>query len=378
MGVAKRWAVFVVAICASFSLVPGAGAGALDYWRIVFNANDPGLADSNVYSTDSGKLAWGESYQLESYVVMYRATLNRKYLKEAARNIDIELTTAANNRWQWTTATYSIDQTTQYPYTVHDGMILTPIAEFVRIVEADQPNLSPFKQSADKYLRILEKHFAHKWDAQWIQLDDGRGFFVLPEWDTQYAGLHPGISLPYNQSEAFGRFLFKLFLITGNTSYRDKAVAIATTLKSAISMKEDCCYVWPYAGDLLSTDGPRYTAVSDTSHANIDIGFVQDLVDQGVVFDQSDLERIAATFLRYVYDPAAVQVHQYMDGTGELNVHGFNNNFTHWSGLTARSAPLGAAMSALFANPAVNMVGPTYQLAVAYMALSQRALADNP
>jgi hypothetical protein len=83
-------------------------------WQTLFNSFDSQYGTRFANSTDSGDLAYGEAYIIESYVVMYEATGNQQYLEEASSQIKTEFQTAEANTdgigWAWESARVSVEK----------------------------------------------------------------------------------------------------------------------------------------------------------------------------------------------------------------------------------------------------------------------------
>ena len=184
---------------------------------------------------------------------------------------------------------------------VHDGVILTPICRFIALIR-DKPELSAaYGTKANRYLEVIESDLVPKWDKYWRDWGDG-GLLVAPN-DASLA--YPGISLPHNQYLALGNVLVLLHRITGKHACRDRATRMARFFKSCLRLKDDH-YEWHYWDPTGRWDErwnkPKEIRPEDTGHGSLDICFVIDAADAGIVFDQTDVGRFANTFLKVMWN----------------------------------------------------------------------------
>jgi len=179
-------------------------------------------------------------------------------------------------------------------YVVHDGMVLTPIAQFIALARQDAA-LARYRPAADRFLRIMEKHLVHKWDGHWKDVGDGRGAYLAPNDPAQRFG---GCTLPHNQYAALGRAFIALWQATRNPWYRERAQAMALNFKHYLELHDDH-YVWHYwdhAGPWDET-GKRMHHIEDTSHGSIEVDLAIDAYEARFVFDLQDMKRFARTLI---------------------------------------------------------------------------------
>jgi hypothetical protein len=259
------------------------------------------------------------------------------------------------------------------PYIVHDGMILSSVAKFVKEVYSNQPAMMAFKPKADAFLADMEREFAHDWESEWVEYAPGKGLYILPPSFTEAATsptLPEGSSLPYNQYEAFGRYLLIMSEITGNNEYKDKAVKMGETFKQALRPLGDSeHYVWNYMDAVLPSDpSTRSSSVEDVSHSNIDVGFVSDLHRAGLVFTDQDIHRFANTFLDKTWDHATLSGHDRVDGSGPLNTPGYQY-FEGWITLSSVEPRLLTEIGDFLKKPSTGKTTSNYPLMIANLLL---------
>ena len=196
---------------------------------------------------------------------------------------------------------FAITPTTprKYDYVAHDGMMTYPIAQFVRLVKQDAQLQQRFGEAAEGYLALLERHFFAKWDSKrWIE-DGERGVYWEsqdPEHPQRYA------SLPMNQYTAFGRTVIELYRATKKPEYLDRATKMARTVKSLLK-EEDGAYLWSYMEPVAEWDTrekPKY--YENTNYADLDVSFMIDAFEAGVVFDREDMQKLTNTFIEVMWN----------------------------------------------------------------------------
>lgn len=169
-----------------------------------------------------------------------------------------------------------------------EGMILYPILKFITIVFDDEVLTKDYYDRAVEWLELIEYGIMPKWNKSYC--DDG--YYVAPD---NPAYREPGEILPYNQFLVFERCLLLLYQLTSKEEYLYKTIKIANYFKSKlILINEIDAYVWDY--------WVKIEKYEDISHANLDIGFVIDVYEAGIVFTHEDLRRFANTFLKLMWN----------------------------------------------------------------------------
>lgn len=178
-------------------------------------------------------------------------------------------------------------------YVVHDGMVLQPISAFCRIVLADRPRFPELVPAATRYLDLMERELVGKWEVWWRDFSPRTGAYLAQDDPAQR---FPGIVLPHNQYTALGRAIVNLYLTTKKPLYLDRLTKMANFLKDQVRPVGDH-YEWNYwdPGRPADEPGKRMQVTEDTSHANINVGFMLDCAAAGVVFTGDDVKRLQAT-----------------------------------------------------------------------------------
>ncbi|MER5884098.1 hypothetical protein ABT160_09735 [Streptomyces sp. NPDC001941] len=196
------------------------------------------------------------------------------------------------------------------------GMIAYPVAGLARLART-RPDLVPRSVHArvEGYLDAVERAMRVH-DEQWDTTADGRGFYRwLPDEPVSFAGAE----LPTNEFLALGRTAVQLAVVTGDAEWRERAAAMARSLRGDMTVTDGAA-VWPYwpgfgrvyrgweATGSVKADGsdvrPSYRAVTvpeDVTHALIDLDFLclyHDAPGVPEVFTGADMRAMAAAFGR--------------------------------------------------------------------------------
>lgn len=218
-------------------------------------------------------------------------------------------------------------------FSVHTGMITAPIAEFCRIVR-ENPSLAPrYAAKAAKYLRAVRDAVACH-DHEWRQNDHGEGWYV---WEKGTPLGFDGCEMPHNQFLALATAQVHLAALVDDGPYRERAQRMLTTFRNDLQLQGNS-YVWKYwwtkghvyngytQADDVSEWTPAYNGarqVEDGSHGAISVEAMLAGYRLGLVFDETDMRRAAATYTDNLmaYDDAGdAHVWYRVDGTLHLGI----------------------------------------------------------
>jgi hypothetical protein len=205
----------------------------------------------------------------------------------------------------------------RFPYMVHDGMVGTPIAQFIRLAHQTPSLAAQYHAKAAEYRAFLETEIVPRWESSgyigntWVS--SARTYTQSPNFDAfSHAARVANDFLPYNQSIAYGRMLLLLHQVNGNATYLDRARGTGQFLKNGMTLDGEA-YTWKYSS--RSAAG----SAEDTSHANIDIGAARELYDSGNIFTATDMQRITNALTQKMWNGSltAPVVKKYVNGTGD-------------------------------------------------------------
>lgn len=257
-------------------------------------------------------LAWSESYLMQAYAEMFRATGDEYYLNKLYEHIKSVMRNRDDFRGQvdykgnlvpaWGTDRYTKGEEWLH-FVVHTGMITYPMLEFVQLVrECGIKRLLP--ESEAVLTRVKEAIDYH--DKDWVLQDSGFGLYTFPE---DFYGKSNYVC-PLSHQAAMGRSLLLLWKLTGEERYRRKAADIAAALRHSFQETEQGTYVWGVNLGPLS-DNNR---AADISHSTITVHFVALAHEASIEFTADDMEKLTVTVKRlFCGDRIADRI----DGTGD-------------------------------------------------------------
>ncbi len=290
----------LVAACLLLSPTPASAQGVSArhvYEQAYDNVND---GDWYRLSDDEGTvLNNNQSQVMESLVVMFVTTQDPTYLDRLIWHVDGALSTRDDVRhvidyrgiegpcWQ------DLHYSNGYPtcWVLHSGTIITPMVRGAWLIrehgledELAYDGLT-FGDKADAFIAAAQETVAHH-DDQWRE----QGHYVFRE-DQLGVGDLSGTTLPLNMSNAMGRAMSYLYLLTGEEEYLGKVTLLAQRFQDNLVQQQGEFVIWPYYGEDFVYRG------EDVGHAKGEVYFATELFEQGIVIDETDMERIASTLV---------------------------------------------------------------------------------
>ena len=336
----SRLSALLVLLLPSVALAQGVSfRQTFDTVNLALNKGDGYKTSSN----NSGTLAWGESYIMMSYAVMFRGTGDPAYLLRLADHALSVLDQrdnkkglkdfAGKSRPCWQSAKYSNNKK-GYCWVVHSGMISYPMADLALLVQQN-PKLGSLKvkgsttlaAAAATVLAEVQKVVATH-DFQYKSgPSSGEGHYRGdPAAGATIGTSLAGKALPLNQMNALGRTLVVLWKRTGQAAYLTRAKGLATYLRNRMT-KNGSAYAWTYWGTPWKQGGGE-----DISHAAINADFAKLCQSHGLIFTASDALRLART----VY----LKIHRTTDACADrVDGSGTTGNYTVQVGRWLNLAP---------------------------------------
>jgi len=269
------------------------------------------------YNNENGALAWDESYVMRAYLEMYQATKDTQYLDKFIVHGDSVLKQRDSERGvkdyrglslpAWRGGPRYTGNGTYKIFDVHTAMIAYPYAQFATIVNSSS-NLSAYKSYADKYLRAAK-------DA--VAVHDG-------EWTETATEMYLG--RPFNMTLSLGSVFLEIYRASGDVSYKNKGVKIATHFKNNLTLDSATgSYLWKY---MLTRD----YGWEDLSHGAVDIDFAY-LAYKTNIFNTTDMQRFGNTIQKKLIKSDG-NIANRVDGSGTTanqNFIGLWLNFHPWA-----------------------------------------------
>lgn len=331
---------------------------------------------SRASTNDGGSLAWGSSYALMSFLVMFEATGDVRYLKQLSFVADGVLDQRDNVRgvkdyrgeskpcWQAT----NYGDGVPYCWAAHSGMIAYPLAELALIV-ARNPEVGralawdgeTLKSKADTYLTAA-KDAAACHDSDWRNDGSDRGYYVIAA-DASFTSL-ASKPLPLNMMAAMGRLHIALAAVTDDPVHQERARRLANGYLGWMRTTPTGGYAWNYLPESYRAPG------DDISHAAINVGFAARAAREAIVFGEDHLERLGKTAFDQVYIDTRT-VYDRVGGSGTTNASGYRPQFGRWLVLDNVDWRLHAAVRATL-SPYETTTSGSILLGFALLAASDR------
>ncbi len=255
-------------------------------------------------SNDSGGLAWGLAYRMQSLNEMYRATGDPKYLEahlEAIRGV-LAVRDDRIGAKLWTGETAKAWGCDKYAdrgravFAVHTGVISYPILDYLLLAKENAGVAAALGDEAQTIAADVTEALAFH-DLQWRDgPGEGEGHYVGKD-QEEVCEDRP---LPGNRLSAMGRGLWLSWKLTGNETHRGRAIALGHYIKNRFTPSPDGGYFWPYwlPEEAVTAPAPREShSGEDTSHGGLTASFPMQLGLEGEVFLEDDMKRLANTVL---------------------------------------------------------------------------------
>ena len=300
---------------------------ATEAWKVI--EPQSGLAEFTA-SHRGNRLAWNAACILDSYIYLYEATRDGKYLAAIPKHADLIFDNRAD-RWGisdklrgrvvkgWASTDYTTDHTPTC-WMGHAAMILRPIIRWAYFVKADEKLRAKYGRKADQYLREAAESMLD-FDSDWREgPTSGEGHY-LGLYDAKYKTIRGGIQdqpIPFNYHSLAGRTFAWLWLTTGEQRFKLRAEKLGRFFKNRLRL-EDNAYVWKYA--VYRPDG-----YEDTGHSSMNVAFAVDAYRAGIVFDAQDIGRFVNCLNRWYRGPEYMP--ETIDGKGRAKS---DHNMTRWA-----------------------------------------------
>lgn len=254
-------------------------------------------------TNDSGRIAWGTSYQMMSLNEMARATGDRKYIEANLRciqaTIDARDDRNAIRLWNdtispcWSSVKYA--ERGRAVFAVHTGMIVYPVLDCLDLIRTNEKfsDVLSKENAAAIQTQAMESLLYH--DPQWRDgPEEGAGYYVGLNQENSLEGK----PLPGNRLSAMGRALWIAYKLTGKEDYKDRALAIAQYIKNRLGKADDGAYYWSYQLPVDAVTEP-VTAESvsgeDVSHGSLTMSLPIVLANENLIFTKEDMQRLCTT-----------------------------------------------------------------------------------
>jgi hypothetical protein len=189
-------------------------------------------------------------------------------------------------------------------FAVDDGSVIYPMLWFLEIAK-DRPEVMDRLEEGefDSMLTMINETLEFHSAQYRIGPEPGEGGFIFLRTDLPYFVNKPQ---PPNWMSSIGKAYWISWKLSGNTQYRDIALAMARYAKNRISLATDGAYYWGYWFPInpVTTDPvpretirglPGYDWIEDVSHAGLTVSFWILMAEEEQVFNTQDMERLGKT-----------------------------------------------------------------------------------
>jgi len=268
------------------------------------------------------QFCWNAAYSMGRFLSSYRATGDTEWLDEGVKYYELLLSkmdTGPDGYKGWI-GPFIYDGSVWCDVHVGDAILIGPMLSFAEVVLKDEALTRKYGDYARKYVEVAKKHLIEKWDSRGTWHEDGP-YGAYTSWDTY---CEPGdlkhwrkrddigksrLSLPFNKQNDMAKVCMRIYRITGDDWYYDKAKKIFAFARSRMQYF-DHHYVWNYwepfgPWDVDLEAGRTVHWVQVHPSRNYQAGEVSDIVEAyhtGIVFSKEDIQRIINTNLKVMWN----------------------------------------------------------------------------
>ena len=266
------------------------------------------------------QFGWGVSYYAGDFVRGYQRTKDTAWLDAAQKLSEYCLSKMRPGPDEYK-GWVGEDQTGRGTWAdnhVGDAILFAPMLGLAEVVLKDPDLKKKYGEAAQKYVDVAKRDLFEKWDKRGTWKEDGSwGCYIGWEMVTSQADANawkkdpgPTIAEPFNKNNHMGICALRLFRITGEEKYRERAFKIFAYTKSRFLLVDDSYYVWNYwepfgpeSVDLAKKDTRLWMNVHGGRPYNAgEVGQMVEAYNTGVVFDKTDIERFLNTNLKVMWN----------------------------------------------------------------------------
>jgi len=280
-----------------------------------------------IENANGENFCWHARVGLDQFVENYNLTKDTRWLDAGIKYYDFLISKMATDPegYKGWIGVYGYDDRYWQDAMVGDAILLEGILNFSVLVVEDSHLKDKYGDKAYSYAEIAKKDFVEKWDNRGCWIDDHPyGGYIefskflhkdnLKEWISDPETSRAGISHPFNKQMDAAKVCLRLYRITGEKFYRDRAEKIYFTAKSHFQYFDDH-YCWNYyeplyPGDVdLEKKETRHGVWVHPWRSGYTAREVEDIAEAyhyGIVFDDLDMRRIINTNLTVMWNKDTV------------------------------------------------------------------------
>lgn len=261
----------------------------------------------------SGRLTWNVTYRIKGMLELYLKTKDpniKEDLIESCHNLilqtnnNMELPIDNKDDFLWATKVYGLDTSQSIDLLVSNATILDALLEVLMVGDILD------KETEEKIIDLAESVYLY------FEEDYADGFYKFRK-DIHFWS--DGVKLPFNQQNIFGSVLCKLYEITKEEQYKERAFALAESFQKEFVYTETGSLIWHYwfydfyqgweESDNISTNTPSRKAATtilyeDLSHASLNVEFILNFIETfgEEVFTYEDVLKLSHTIDGFILD----------------------------------------------------------------------------
>ena len=266
---------------------------------------------------------WHARVGMNRFVDNFTATGEASWIKAGIAYCDFlldKMDTAPDGYKGWI-GPYGYDKNCWCDVHVGDSILLTGILDVAVTIMENASLKKLYADKAETYVEAAKKHFVEKWDKRGTWREDGPyGTYVsydkylepgnFKEWKHGDEITRSELNHPFNKEMDAAQVCLRLYRLTGDQFYRDKAKKIFFFAKSRFQYFDDH-YVWnyfepfgPWDIDLKRKDSRHWVGVHPyrSGYQAGEVGKIVEAYHYGIVFDQQDIQRIINTNLKVMWN----------------------------------------------------------------------------
>ena len=270
---------------------------------------------------------WHAAYDLHGFVRGYQAWGDTAWLDQGVRYYEFllsKLLTGPDGYQGWI-GPYEYQNSVWCDVHVGDAILFNGLVEFAEIVLADPKLRERYGSQAKRYVDLARRNLFDKWDARGTWHEDGPyGAYrswnkygdpeKLTGWTVRDDIRGTSLALPFNKQDDVAAVAMKLYRITGEAAFRDRAQRIFSYQKSRFLLVDDH-YVWnywePYGIEDADLPGHKFKhwigVHPERPYQQGEVANMVEAYHTGIVFDETDIRRILNTNLKVMWNGSVAE-----------------------------------------------------------------------
>jgi hypothetical protein len=295
--------------------------------------------------------AWHAAFSMDHFARAYQAVGDTSWLDYGVQYYEFvidKMRVAPDGYQGWIGPHIGNDQRWADVH-IGDAILINPMLKFAQIVQADPGLQAQYGVKAQQYIELAQVHLIEKWHTRGTWYEDGRygayhswNQYLEPndfsQWHTSPSST-ASLGLPHNKNQAMGIAALRLYQLTGEQEYRQKAEMIFSTTKSRMQIYNDTA-VWnywepmaPWDINLNTQQTSHWVGVHPTTgYQRSEVAEIVEAFHAGIVFDAQDIQRITNTNLEVMWN-GSLEDPKYLNSNAHILPGGTTNSGTLWSAL---------------------------------------------